>query len=264
MNTFGVDENGIIITEVSLLKITTPFKQIVEAVKDEVLQAFGSDIDSIYLYGSVANGRAIEGKSDLDIILVFKEKASEELSKKVKDLEVRLTSEYQPILRDVGFATTYTADALSEQERLGGLCFLKHLCVCIYGNDITKDIPGFKPSKEVARGFNGDIDKSLTSYRTKLKEAVSEQEVKNLSQSIGKKIVRTGFSLVMPRTESWTTNMQKSCDTFTYYYPEKKVEMEKALVWSKEGLADATQVLQFLDTFGTWLTEEFDREILLK
>lgn len=261
MNTFGVDEDGIIITEVSLLKITAPFKQIVEAVKDEVLQAFGSDIDSIYLYGSVANGRAIEGKSDLDIILVFKEKASDELSKKVKDLGERLTEQYKLTLRDVGFATTYTSDALSEKERLGGLCFLKHLCVCICGNDITKDIPGFKPSRDVARGFNGDIEKSLTSYRTKLKEAVSKQDIKNLSQSIGKKIVRTGFSLVMPRAESWTTNMQKSCDTFTYYYPERKAEMETALAWSKEGSADATQVLQFLDTFGSWLTEEFDREI---
>lgn len=263
MKTFGVDENGIIITEVSIDKITPPFKIIVDKVLHAILADPASQLDSVYLYGSIATGKAVKGKSDLDIIVVFKEKANDELLKKISSLEAKLTKEYELIFRDVGLATTHVDDALSEKERLGGLCFLKHLSVCIYGDDITKNVSGFKPTKAVAKGFNGDIAKSLKSLKEKIKNAISGQEVKKVSQLLAKKIIRTAFSLVMPRAASWTTNLQTSVETFLQYYPEKTKEMNTVLGWSKIGTDDKEEILKFINTFGLWLTQKFKEEILV-
>jgi uncharacterized protein len=262
MEVFGVDKNGIIITEVSADKITSPFREIVENILNSILGEFSTQLNAVFLYGSIATGKAVVGKSDLDILIVFNEKLTEELSRRVLSLEEKLTNEYESTLRDVGLATTCVADALSEKERKGSLCFLKHLCVCIYGEDFTKDIPGFKPSREVAKGFNGDIAKVLESFKGKLEKGTGAEEIKKLSQSVAKKIVRTGFSLVMPRSNSWTTNLQTSADTFAYYYPEKAPEMNTSLEWSKVGNENRYIVIEFIDTFGVWLTREFEKEII--
>ncbi len=215
------------------------------------------------MYGSVATGKAVEGKSDLDILLVLKDAPNNELSEKISVLEKNLSEKYEPKLRGVGLTVTNVGEVTSEKEKYGYMCYIKHLCVCIYGNDVTKDVPAFHPSREVAKGFNGDIKESLLSYKSKIENADSETELKKLSQEVSKKIVRTGFSLVMPRSGSWSTDLQSSFDTFLYYYPEKTEEMSIALAWAKAGSSDKMVVIKFINTFGQWLSEEFGREILV-
>ena len=188
--------------------------------------------------------------------------SDKQLSDKISALEQRLSEGYKDSLREVGFAISYVAEATSEKENFGLMCFMKHLCICIYGNDLTKDVGGFKPTKEVAKGFNSDIAKGLESSKTKLENATSEAEILRLSQQVSKRIIRTGFSLVMPRLQSWTTNLETSVDSFIKFYPERATQMQIALEWSKEGSEDKESVIEFINTFGLWLTKEFEREIL--
>lgn len=264
MNKFGVDDNGFIVTEVSVDKITPQYKTIVDGVLSTIIEKFTSQIDGIYLYGSVATGKAVEGKSDLDILIVLKEIPDKTLSEDIKSLENILSERYEPMFRGVGLTVTNIAEVTSEKEKYGYMCYIKHLCVCVYGSDITKDIPSFKPSKEVAKGFNGDISEVLKSYKDKIEKVTSELELKKLSQEVSKKIIRTGFSLVMPRSGSWSTDLQSSFDTFIYYYPEKAEDMGVALGWASGTSADKVSVIEFIETFGKWLSEEFEREILMK
>jgi predicted nucleotidyltransferase len=262
MSTFGVDKNGIIITEVSFDKITLQFRPIVENVLNSIIQEFASQLDGVYLYGSIPKGKAVEGKSDLDAILVFKDQPTEESLEKTSSLEKRLSEAYDPMLRGIGLGVTCIDDVCSDKEKYGGMCFMKHLCICIYGNDVAKNVAGFKPSKEVAKGFNGDIQQSLEISRSKIKMTSSDHEISKISQSVAKKILRTGFSLVMPRSGSWTTDLQTACDTFVKYYPDKASEMNLALDWSRSDSSDKRTVIEFIDTFGKWLSEEFQKAIL--
>ncbi|MGD0729351.1 MAG: nucleotidyltransferase domain-containing protein [Candidatus Micrarchaeaceae archaeon] len=261
MKKFGVDRNGFIITEVSIKKISPIYKHVVTCVSDIILSKYAKDIESIYLYGSVVTGKAIKGKSDLDILLVFKNNPNGIVAKNVKTLEKNLSKKYINILRGIGLAITSIQEVKNPKEKYGLLCFIKHLCVCIYGNDITVNIPKFKPTKAVAKGFNGDIAEKLEINRRKFLKHLTTSEIKKLSQETSKRIIRTGFSLVMPRTKSWTTNLQKSVDTFIYYYPEKKAEMTKALEWSKAGTVNKQAIIDFIDSFGLWLSTEFNEQI---
>ena len=135
------------------------------------------------------------------------------------------------------------------------------MCVCVYGDDFTKTVPGFKPSEKVALGFNGDIGQKLDLWKSKIEHTTAGSDLRKLTQSIAKKIVRTGFSLVMPRSKSWTTDLQISFETFATYYPEKEKEMREALEWSKFGSANGQAAIQYIDVFGKWLAEEFQRTI---
>jgi predicted nucleotidyltransferase len=261
MNKFGVDENGIIVTEVSADKITSQYEPVVADILDSIVGKFGADLDGIYLYGSVATGKAIEQKSDLDLLLVLKEAPNKELSEQISDLGNKLSEKYHPLLREVGFAISNLPEATSEKEKYGLMPFIKHLCICIYGNDLAKSVSGFKPSKELAKGFNGDIEKSIESSESKIEKATSESEIRKSSQALAKKIIRTGFSLVMPRSESWSTDLQISVDTFLNYYPEKAREINTALEWSKNGSSDKQVIINFINTFGQWLIKEFKEQI---
>jgi len=214
MNASGIDPNGFIINEVSLAKIASSFKSIVDSVVDSILREFKDDLDGIYLYGSIVTGKAVAGKSDLDCILIFKSAPDSELRKRVKILDEALSKKFSSVLRGIGLEVTNKSDVCSEKERYGGLCFLKHLCVCIYGNDLSAGVPAFKPTEKVAYGFNGDIGAQLPRWRDKISAANPDIELLNISKSAAKKIVRTGFSLVMPRSKSWTTDLQTSYETF--------------------------------------------------
>ncbi|MDQ5912537.1 MAG: uncharacterized protein QG568_752 [Patescibacteria group bacterium] len=261
MNKFGVDNNGIIVTEVSADKVTSQYKPIVSEVLNSIVKELASQLDGVYMYGSVATGKAVEGKSDLDILLVLKDAPNNELSEKISILEKSLSEKYEPKLRGVGLTVTNVGEVTSEKEKYGYMCYIKHLCVCIYGNDVTKDVPAFHPSKEVAKGFNGDIGERLEFYKDKIEKETSELELKKLSQEVSKKIVRTGFSLVMPRSGSWSTDLQSSFDIFAYYYPERTSEMKTALDWARGVSVEKSAVIEFIKIFGQWLSEEFEREI---
>lgn len=261
MKRFGVDKNGFIITKVSVKNISPIYKPVIAYVLDTIVSKYAKDIKSIYLYGSVATGKAIKGKSDLDILLVFKENPNLKPTKNMKTLEKKLSKKYIVILRSIGLAITSIQEVKSAKEKYGLLCYIKHLCVCIYGNDITRDISKFKPTKAVAKGFNGDIAEKLELNRRKFLKQLTPSEIKKLSQETSKRIIRTGFSLVMPRAKSWTTDLQKSVDTFIYYYPEKRTEISMALKWSKEGTVNKQAVINFIDSFGLWLSTEFNKQI---
>ncbi len=262
MKKFGVDKNGFIVTEVSTSKVKPIFRPVVKYVLDTIIKQFDSQLDGVYLYGSVATGKAIKGKSDLDILLVFKHGPSKAITDNINKLEKLLSKKYSTLLRGVGLATTSVQEIMSPKEKYGFLCYIKHLCVCIHGNDLTKKVSKYKPTKAVAKGFNGDIAKKLGSSKAKLQKSTKKQEIANQSQEIGKKIIRSGFSLVMPRAKSWTTNLQKSVDTFIHYYPDKAEDMIKVLEWTKGGHSHKKAVINSIETFGKWLSKEFESKIL--
>lgn len=256
MKRLGVDESGFILTEVFPEKIGPTFRPIVEHVLNLIIQEVDALLDGVYLYGSVATGRAVEGTSDLDIILVFLAPPELAVKKKIEHLGLCLSNQYEKQLRGVGLEMTDVTDVCSEKERFGGMCFLKHLCICIYGNDLTKDIPAFRPSADIAKAFNGDLGQSLPGWKKKIEEAASDGELEKVARSFAKKIVRAGFSLVMPRAGAWTSDLNTAAEMFIEYYPDQSRGINTALIWAKSGFRDRRAIVDFIDTFAIWLADE--------
>src|SRR3989344_2999219 len=180
---YGVDKNGYIATKVNLNKIKPLFYKVLDKIKNEVIDKFGGKIHSLYLYGSVATGKARIKSSDLDLLLVLRQ----------------------------------------------------------------------KPTPKIKNNIKTVLETLKSTHETK--------KVRSICGSIMRKIVRTGFSLVMEQDHSWTTDLKKSCELFSKYYPEQSINIEKAFSLTQNPTANTKELEKFLKDFGNWLSKEVEKKL---
>jgi uncharacterized protein len=214
-------------------------------------------VHSVYVYGSVARGTARHGDSDIDLLLVIARPADDGMRTSISRLEQEFSARYAERFRAVELAYVHLDRLLDPAEFYGHPCFLKHLCVCIRGEDLRQRYPRFRPDTGVSRGFNGDLESTLERIR---KELENPNTYRLSARSGSKKLLRTAFALVMPRERMWTDDLDTMAGVFEKYYPGKREEIRTALEWAKSP-SEKEAMLDLLDTFGAWLVAEFDRVI---
>ncbi|MEM1038677.1 MAG: nucleotidyltransferase domain-containing protein [Pseudomonadota bacterium] len=254
---YGVDAQGFIVTQVAESKIPLLYRPLIDDVKNTFRGLIGAHLHGIHIYGSVAAGLAKAPMSDLDVLIVLRHRPNEQLTLKIRNAEADLTQTYAGLVREVGVGVTFLAEIESDHHGIG--CFLKHLCICVFGEKIQHSLPSFKPTRQVAKAFNGDFERVLEKYRYRV-TAASPDETPRLGHQISRKFVRTGFSLVTAREKSWTTDPQMSCDAFARHYPDKAADMQLALRFSGQPNIEKRELMALLDGFGNWLAMEVERE----
>src|SRR5699024_4948168 len=113
------------------------FPCIQETVK-ELVRLFPDLLHSVYVYGSVARGEAIVGKSDLDLLVMFNDTLGAEELAELKTVTNDLSRTYHSLVRDVGIAVAdveYVIDPANYYEQ----AFIKELCVCVHGEDRSEE-----------------------------------------------------------------------------------------------------------------------------
>ncbi|WP_420863219.1 hypothetical protein [Algirhabdus cladophorae] len=256
--TYGVDDEGFIKTEVMASKIQVPYFKLVEDVKNRLGHVTGNQLHGLHLYGSVVTGKAQVPTSDLDVLVVLRQQPTETLTSQIKTAEAALSQKYSHIARDVAVGITFPKEIDADLYGIG--CFIKHLCVCVLGEEMQASLPRFKPTQQVAKAFNGDFEKVREKYLSQL-ETTPPEGISRLSEQISRKFIRTGFSLVTAREQSWTTDPQMACDAFAKYYPDKAADMQRTLQISKQPGVSKRDLLELLVGFGGWLAHEVEREL---
>ncbi|UYZ22502.1 nucleotidyltransferase domain-containing protein [Mesobacillus jeotgali] len=218
---YGLDPNGFIVSDVSKDKIDNVYMPCIRQSVNSLKNLVPEQLHSVYVYGSVARGEAIALKSDLDLIALFDGKISAYNIAEIKNLAQELSQKYRSMVRDVGIAVAYydyTVDPSNYYEN----AFLKELCVCVYGEDLGKRFGPYKLTSEIAIRFNGDICENLNRTLNKCKTA-SNEEFKIISQGFARKLIRTFYSMVMVRSQIWTTRLHEQSEVFIHHFPEKKI-----------------------------------------
>lgn len=259
VETYGIDNHGFIITKVSLNKIDGIFKETIQSINKLISTEFKDEIESLYIYGSVVTWNAVIKKSDLDLIFVVKWNISLKVKNDIVVFSNKLSKKYSHLFSEVSIETTTKKEILN--DKYGWWCFIKHLCICLSWDDLWKEFTKFKPSIKVAKAFNGDIWTEIQSAINKVNSWIKNFEFHKLCNSTMKKIVRTWFSLVMPQENSWTTQLEKSYEVFSKYYPEKAHSMKFALDSTKSNSVSEDQFLIYLNEFGYRLIKEFHETI---
>ena len=89
-------------------------------------------------------------------------------------------------------------------------------------------------------------------------------------------MVRTGFTLVMPRWRGWTSDLDTSAEVFGRYYPDRAGQMRQAVTLARRSPAggpatglDTPEAWEpgralLFDQLGPWLTAEYTRRIGVK
>jgi uncharacterized protein len=124
----------------------------------------------------------------------------------------------------VGLVLGSTSSTSSELERYDGGFFVACLCTSLLGADLAVQLPRYRPTGILARETNGDLALVLPRWRTRAAGAVTDADRRALSRPVSYRLVRTGFTLIMPRWGGWTSGLQRSAMLFARYYPQRAAD----------------------------------------
>ncbi|WP_233157340.1 MULTISPECIES: nucleotidyltransferase domain-containing protein [Amycolatopsis] len=250
----GLDRDGTIAREGSLDRVSTEFAPVVEAFRRRVVGTFVR-LHSAYLYGSVPRGTALPGTSDLDALLAFHDEPTDADRREAGRIEDALDREF-PQINGAGIQLDSARTLLSDAERHDGGFFVACLCTPLLGRHLAEHLPRYRPTSVLARETNGDLGALLPDWRKRAAE-VTDRERQTLSRTVARRIVRTGFTLVMPRWGGWTSDLARSAELFGHYYPDRRQQMRTAARTAREPTADPAILAMLIDDLAPWLAAEY-------
>jgi uncharacterized protein len=155
---------------------------------------------SLYVYGSVANGTARPGASDVDLLSIDLPDAA--------IVGQRLSRRYSDRCRGVEIAGAATADLSGDTDGAYGFrVFLRHYCVHLCGPNPASAFPAFPADVRAARGFNGDIGQHLRQWRHDLDSPATAGPV---GLRAARKTLLAVAGLVSVHDQTWTTSRSRA------------------------------------------------------
>jgi hypothetical protein len=135
-----------------------------------------------------------------------------------------------PAIDGAGIVLLSARRILSPAERYDLGFFVACLCTPLSGEDLSPLLPWYRPTRKLARETNGDLRLFLDRWR---RSVDAGRGLERLGRKVGRKTVRTGFTLVMPRWNGWTSDLDVSADVFGSYYPERAGQMREAVALAR-------------------------------
>lgn len=218
----------------------------------------GSNLHSIYIYGSVARRSARPGRSNVDIILVTHQPFEENKATLVNTIRYRFQRSYA-FITDVNVKTALAKEVASLDSLFSWGFLLRHCSLCVYGDDLRECFGDYEPSWEIAKYWNMDVGYRVAYYRAKIAKAKQAEEQIRAQTEVGKKLLRAAYSLVMYRDKRWYDDPIKCGAEFLRYHPEKQLEVERLGILLKGKLIPKRSVIGLIDSFGPWLAKQYEK-----
>ncbi|MEU6668676.1 nucleotidyltransferase domain-containing protein [Streptomyces sp. NPDC046727] len=255
----GLDAEGYLVREGSLAHVPPAFRAVVAAARDRLPAVFGARLHSAYLYGSIPRGTARVGRSDLDLLIALREEPADADRAAVHALGEALDEEF-PQIDGVGTLLYSRARLLSDLERYDLAWFVACLCTPLLGDDLAAHLPRYRPDSLLARETNGDLARWLPRWRERIAGTEDTEEARRpLVRFMSRHLVRTGFTLVMPRWQGWTSDLREMAEAFGAYYPERAAQLRTAAEYGYEPVGDPVVLRSYVDDLGPWLADEYTR-----
>ncbi|MBY0549615.1 MAG: nucleotidyltransferase domain-containing protein [Candidatus Obscuribacterales bacterium] len=264
----GLDAGGFI-RSIGAVELQSDFEALVKAALGKVLDSHrGNELHSIYLYGSVATASAKRRTSDLDMLVVFREKPSVEAKERISSIEEEIGHAYSFLVRDAGIAVASLEDIFAAGNQVGWGCFIKHMCRSLHGDDIGALFPAFRPTKTVVYGLNDDLFQQMEKFTDIVRGSTSAAGVIELAKLtsretmvLARKLIRASFGLVVEECGFWSTDLRLCAETFCKHYPERCDQMQQTLLIAQGSVDSMSGAVATLNSFGPWLCREFENRV---
>ncbi|WP_109390343.1 nucleotidyltransferase domain-containing protein [Pseudomonas aeruginosa] len=216
---------------------------------------FERAVHSIYLYGSVARGEAITGRSDLDLTLVLRDPPSPELTAQLETARLALQARH-PEVSKIDFDIGHLDQARDPANRDSWGYWLKHRCRCLWGEDLASDLPPLRPAKAIALALNGDYAQVLDDYARRLESASSEEERRRLQREAAKKLIRSS-DILRGETESvWPETLEHYLALFRARHPGQAPALEYFKAVLDGQVEDPAAFIERLRAFSAWMQRQ--------
>jgi len=246
---FDLDENSFIINPSDWSNVPSKWHAPIDEIQNAYLDYFQDSLHSLYLRGSLARGTYVAGISDIDFIGLVQRETKWEHVVFENDLELELKSKF-PFVSDLELmVSAYSKNLLASYPALAMI--LKTQAICLYGNDIRKEIPHFKLGQSLLLHFKW-IEKDVKEYLKLKRPSVSD------NQGVMKVMIRCGFELVIEKEKAFTLDLYPAVQSFKKHYPEYGQEMDSALYFYLNPFENLKKQRELIVTFGDWLVKEVE------
>ena len=220
----GTDDAGYVINQTSIHHVQPEFETVLFKAIELVKEAFDEQLHSIYLYGSIGRGTAVVGQSDLDLtVLVHEDVDATELVERTE----QLLTEHPEVIKidyDIGRLDV----ALDPTNRFEWGFWLRHLCTCVDGEDVSTRFPRMKPDARVSEALNQDLVSSIEAAKSKLLRGQMSHLEK---RSIVKRVIRGWYLTINVKDQSFATTVEECLEILRLYYPgNQRIEEGETLL----------------------------------
>ena len=249
----GVAADGTIMTGVGRSLVPERFEPALSTAVAAIAEA-ASDAPSVYVYGSVATGRARHAQSDVDLLTVGLPAG------RAAELGRELSKQFNGLCRGIEIAAMMSGDLAGEtDEAYGNRVFLRHYCVHLAGQDHARGLARFPADARAARGFNGDIALHAARWRDAL---AAGDEVQQLGRRLARKSLLAVAGLVSVHDATWTTDRALAADRWADIDPELRAALPELLAWTDgQALPDRHDVRRMLDVATARIVAAFAETI---
>ncbi|MDI6958732.1 nucleotidyltransferase domain-containing protein [Pantoea sp. Pa-EAmG] len=251
----AVDKNGFI-SQPDFGGFQPAFSQLVTDSVHQLTAAVPGLIHSIYVYGSLAEGRAIEMQSDADLTVIFSQQPGADAFEKIAAAKSALESHY-PVISKIDIDPGVLDNVLLPENRDRWGYWLRHQCVCVYGEDLRERFEPFKPSRKIAIAVNGDFVTVLNDYISRMKPSLEPIKRHALQRAAARKAIRSTSILRDENDSDWPATLEEHCIKFNDRYPALVEEMDYLLSISQRPRGDIMAFASRISTFAYWLNAEF-------
>lgn len=252
----AIDKNGFI-TEPVFSGFQPAFAPVISGVVQKLSSAIPGLLHSMYVYGSLAEGKARETLSDLDLTVIFTREPDDATAEKINAVKTELEQQYSVISKiDIDPGTLDDVMLPANADKWG--YWLKHHCVCVYGEDLRKRFEPFRPSKNIAVAVNGDFITVLQGYVSRMKPSLEPQQRHALQRAAARKAIRSTNILRDENDSDWPATLEEHCEKFNERYPALAEEMDYLLSVSQRPRGDIMTFASRISTFAYWLNAEFN------
>ncbi len=223
----GLDQRGRIRREGRLSWIDPVFLPLVSTTEVELRNLFGKRLHSIYLYGSVPRGTAVQGRSDLDVSVVLHDQPTDTDRASVGHLATEL-DHHTDLVDEVGITLDAARGLLSPAQRHDGAFHITCLCTPLWGPDLAEQLPEQYPTVDLAR----DITSGTAAAFSRLAAALSDPTTSRpdyACQRVGRRIARLAFACVLFRWPGWTSEPAALVEVVRAYYPGRAAELDRCI-----------------------------------
>ncbi|WP_126147087.1 hypothetical protein [Synechococcus elongatus] len=248
------DAAGYLVNESSLEKIDHPWRSLVQSLLEGCQSCVGASLHSLYLRGSIPQGKAIQGISDLDSILVWQHQSPDPAA--IDHLQQQLQRQ-APFCQGIEIAVI-GYDALQVNQSLQTL--LKIQGLCLWGQDLITTWPAVQVGPQLLI-HQPHLERDLAAVQHELRQLLPSSprfhvRMRESCRWITKRLLRTGYELVMEREQAYTRDLYPCYVGFARHYPEQAGAMYKALELAIAPSRHRAGLLLFLQQLGPYLLQQ--------
>ena len=243
--------NGYLVKRAAASRIPARWAEPVDSTVAMYVERLGARLHSVYVRGSVSLGQPRDFFSDLDTfaIVTGPERRSDTSWALEHSLAVRRR---WPFVAGVE-VSVYPLSAATRSRRVAAMINL--LGACVHGPDLGPGLAAFRPDAELIF-HSWDLPRDLAVAKRILATADDPALVGETCVWIAKRMVRSGFELVMSRMGCYTRDLVTCYELFARHYPDRAADMEDVLSLALSETADRERCIRAIEQVGDWLYGE--------